>query len=93
MAKIIKHNGEIIDGIKPVNGTDFKLEELYQHVGCTIVQMLCVGDKIMWIDEEGKFNQPQNINHEATILLHLNGGLKNDYIAGNAFICEKHEVL
>ncbi len=94
MAKVIKHTGEVIEEVLPLNGRDFKLEELYQHVGCEFVQMVRIENGWqMWLDEEGKFNQPNNYNREATILLQEAGGLPGDYIAGDVFICEGDEVL
>lgn len=94
MGKIIKHTGEVLDGILPLNGRDFHLEELYTHTGCTCVQMVRISDgRIMWLDEEGKFNQPENYNKEATLLLQKAGGIPGDYIAGDVFICEGDEVL
>jgi len=95
MAKIIKWlNGEIEDSIVPKNGTDFKLDELTEHVGCISVQPIYLNDgSVMWIDENGKFFQPENYNAAATKLLVEAGGLPGDYIVGDAFICKNSEVL
>lgn len=55
---IIKVNGDIIP-VSPENGKDFKLSELYKHIGCDMVQ--CVPLKSLgtelWCDEEGMYKK------------------------------------
>lgn len=94
MAKIIKSDSTVKAGIIPKNGTDFTIEELREHAGAEMVQMLYVGsDELMWIDEYGKYNCPEKRNDLATEILHDNDGFQDDYIAGDAFICKRNEVL
>ncbi len=94
MATLIKKTGEKVE-VKPKNGTDFDLKELYELIGCEMVQCVPFGEgKSLWIDEEGKLvdNWQDNINHEATKeWIKLYGD--TDRIVGNALICEEGEVL
>ena len=93
MAMLIKASGEIIKNIDPANGNDFSLEELREHVSCEFVQMIYLkDDRIMWLDEYGKMKD-HVCNDTASLLLWEAGGGKTDYIAGDAFICKKGEVL
>lgn len=92
MAIKITPEGKIVPDIEPQNGTDFSLEELYQHVGCSCVQMITLyDDRIMWIDEEGKMKD-KPINTMATGMFYASGGVVGDYIVGTVFVCDNSQV-
>lgn len=54
MAHIIKTDGTIIE-VQPKNGTDFQLEELQAVVEGYIQIVRLDNDKVMVVNEEGKF--------------------------------------
>lgn len=92
MATLIHWTGteETVTPSNPKQG--FSLDELYKHIQTQMVEMVRLRDgRNMWIDEEGKFNQPDHVNEKATRLLQQAGGIPGDYIAGNALV-EKGEV-
>ena len=93
MAVLIKPNGNV-SVVKPANPEQgFTLDELYKLVECETVQMVnLLGNKTMWIDEEGKFREVHEVNEMATTMLHKAGGMPDDYIVGNALICDEGEV-
>lgn len=89
MAKIIKANGEEIE-TSPMNGNDFKLEELQSIVGGYIEIVWLPNGKIMVINEEGKLmNLPENVN--ATKIYHSTFGY-NDLIVGDVLLCDSNQV-
>lgn len=66
--------------IKPANGSDFTLEELYNLIGCDLIEVVSLdGDKIMIVDEEGLL-KGSRINHEASAICLA-------HIVGNAVFC------
>jgi hypothetical protein len=90
IAKVIAPDGTITD-VEPVNGSDFKIGELYTHTKSTIVQMIDMPDgRLMWMDEEGKLNGKEP-NPVATKLVEK-WLLPGDYIAGHALVCTKRMV-
>lgn len=91
MATLIKTDGTV-STVTPKNGTDYKLEELKRFVGGYIEIIYLTDDKIMVINEEGKFQCEPNLT--ATIIARRNYSIAgSDYIAGNALICLSKEVL
>lgn len=52
MAKLITPEGKVTE-VQPDNGTDFSLEEMRGHIGCSMIQ-ICEGKdgKILVFDEE-----------------------------------------
>jgi len=75
--------------VKPRNGTDFQLDELYKLIGCEVIEVVAVeGDRLLIIDEEGKL-KARPMNTQATILADLCG----DYIVGNALLVNGEEFL
>lgn len=85
-ATLLKVTGEIIE-ISPVNGTCFTLKEAQDLVHGYVQVIDMCPDKIMIVDEEGKFNSELNI--EATRLALSNRAIfPNDYIAGDAILCD-----
>lgn len=87
-------DGDIVE-IKPENGTDFKLAELYNHLDCDMIQVLPAPayhdvPMILIIDEEGKFKTDETgdipVNYSATVLV-KSFLFRGDFIAGRAIYC------
>lgn len=91
MAQLIKSNGEIID-ITPINGHDFKLEELQQYVGGLIEVLHMKHRRLMVCNEEGRiYGLP--VNHLATKILADDIGNQNILpMLGDIIICEDHQI-
>lgn len=92
-AKLLKASGEVLE-IEPKNGTDFKLDELYKHLQCRLVQIIHLnrGD-IMVVDDEGKLASNNVVNVNATMLAQENQAITSwDYIAGNAIVCNRKMI-
>jgi hypothetical protein len=72
--------------VSPSNGKDFKLQELYTHVGCDTVEMVPLPDgRIMWVDENGIRNaKPYNEAATKLVAKWLGSG---DFIKGRALVC------
>lgn len=92
-AKLLKVSGEVME-IEPKNGTDFKLDELYKHLQCSLVEVINFNqDDIMVVDEEGKWASNNVINVNATMLAQENQAITSwDYIVGNAIVCNRKMV-
>ena len=92
-AKLLKASGEAVE-IKPNNDKDFKLDELYKHLQCSLVDVLSLNqDDIMVVDEEGKWASNNVINVNATVLAQENQAITFwDYIAGNAIVCNRKMI-
>lgn len=70
MAILIRTDGSL-DNVFPINGTDFTLEELYEHLNCTcidIIRLLDNSDNILVIDDEGKLKKDFVVNKLATVM-------------------------
>ena len=92
MAELMKADGTS-EFIEPKNGTDFKLQELYDILNCSTIQTVYLADgKLMILDEDGKY-KPHHHNDLASILLAEAGGLSGDYIAGDALVCNRGDML
>ena len=94
MATLIKpqtpYQSSKID-INPNNGTDFTLEELYKHLECNMIEVVYFNDNtIMIVDEEGKL-QDKMINTDATYIFRKKRK-DNDFIVGNAIVCNVSEL-
>ena len=91
-AKLLKASGEVVE-IKPNNGKDFKLDELYKHLQCSLVDVISLNqDDIMVVDEEGKYTS-NVINVNATVLAQENQAITSwDYIAGNVIVCNRKMI-
>ena len=88
MATLYKTDGTFQE-ITPKNGTDFKLEELYELIGCELVEMIGLEEEMcMLTDEEGKIKR-QEINPEATDIWWKSYPYARNYdcIVGNAVVC------
>ena len=92
-AKLLKASGEVVE-IKPKNGTDFKLDELYKHLNCSLVEVISLNqDDIMVVDEEGKLKANNVINVNATMLAQENRAIVFwDYVVGDAIVCNKKMI-
>ena len=92
-AKLLKASGEVME-IEPKNGTDFKLDELYEHLQCSLVEVININqDDIMVVDEEGKLASNNVVNANATTLAQENQAIMFwDYIAGDAIVCNRKMV-
>jgi len=82
MAKLYKVDGTV-EEIKPKNGKDFKLQELYDLIGTDIIE--CVyfdrsGKELMIVDEAGWCRERPIENEEASKIARVP-------IAGNAVVC------
>ena len=92
-AKLLKVSGEVME-IEPKNGTDFKLDELYEHLKCSLVEVINLNqDDIMVVDEEGKWASNNVINVNATVLAQENRAIVFwDYVVGNAIVCNRKMI-
>lgn len=98
MAQLLRPDGTN-EEVQPADGKQFKLDELYKLVDCRMIEMVYLGgffkDKVMIIDEEGKFSNgghPKPANDQATVVFKSLPRLPGDYIAGNALVCSLKEV-
>ena len=91
-AKLLKVSGEVME-IEPKNGTDFKLDELYKYLQCSLVEVINLNqDDIMVVDEEGKYTS-NVVNVNATVLAQENQAITSwDYIAGDAIVCNRKMI-
>lgn len=66
-----------ITGIKPKDGTDFQLEELYRLLDCSIIELVetFTGD-LMVIDGDGKEVKPKNVRATEMVPFATVGELK-----------------
>ena len=92
-AKLLKASGEVVE-IKPKNGTDFKLDELYKHLQCSLVEVINLNqDDIMVVDDEGKLKANTVINVNATVLAQENRAIVFwDYVVGDVIVCNRKMV-
>ena len=93
IAKLLKASGEVME-IEPKKGTDFKLDELYKHLQCSLVEVINLNqDDIMVVDDEGKLASNNVINVNATRLAQENQAIIFwDYIVGNAIVCNRKMI-
>ena len=94
MATLIDANG-IGKQVFPRNRSKgFTLEELRLLTSSVTVQMIEIGEgSMMWMDEDGKYHQPQlTRNARATALLHSAGGAPDDFVVGTVLITNPGEI-
>lgn len=95
MAKLFKTSGEIVD-IAPENAKKrFSLEELYQHIGCSLIDAQCMENKDkeeLWFiaDDEGLLRNEPELNRKATAFVRAFSGF-NWTLFGNVVICNGNE--
>ena len=93
-AKLLKASGEVME-IEPKNGTDFKLDELYKHLNCSLVEVINLNQNdIMVVDDEGKLKSNNVVNVNATMLFQESQEITTfwEYIAGDAIVCNRKMV-
>ena len=93
MAKLYRTDGTAQD-ITPKNGKDFQLKELYEALGCELVEAIRIptAGKIVIIDEEGKLNG-KDINGDMTYYLRYHSVIASwDFIVGDAIMCDSDEL-
>lgn len=72
MAELITIDNKVKE-VFPRNGKHFELQEMYELIGCSIIEIVYLHDnRPMVIDEEGSFKGPENINTLATRLYKKN---------------------
>lgn len=77
--------------VKPENGTDFTLEELYKYLECDMIEVIYFNDNtIMIIDEMGKIKE-KYYNNQATYIFR-DKRKTQDFIVGNAIVCDISEL-
>lgn len=67
------------ENIQPANGTDFKIEEIYNLLGCDMVELINIADPAMIMigDEEARCKNDYLINREATRIFRESNGIPN----------------
>lgn len=92
-AKLLKASGEVME-IEPKNGTNFTLDELYEHLNCSLVEVINLNqDDIMVVDEEGKWASNKGVNLNATKCAQENQAITSwDYIVGDAIVCNRKMI-
>lgn len=64
--------------IRPENGTNFQLEELYRLLGCNTVDLVRLGNgRILVIDDEGALNPNRIRNNRATSIYREAFGIRD----------------
>lgn len=66
--------------IVPTNGSDFSLEELYTVLGCKMIEVVPVGQRILIADEEGLLVAKQ-LNRTASMIAGM-------AIVGDVVLCD-----
>ena len=92
-ALLIRANGEATF-ITPKNGKDFKLDELYKHIGCDCIEIvypMSGENNIIILDEEGKLKN-KRINVAATELWFNDNTEPFDFIVGDVIFCRTEMV-
>lgn len=91
MAHLYRTSGKI-DEVSPKNGNTFELDELYWLLDCELIEVVTLGRQIMIIDEEGKYSS-KAVNKEATRIAIGNYAIRcDDFIVGDAIVCESNEL-
>lgn len=91
MAKLLKAKECSVVDVEPKNGTDFTYEELRRFVGGYIEIIPLNKKQIMVVNEEGKVcGLPYNLL--ATETLQLAFQPCNDFVVGDALICDTKQV-
>src|SRR4029453_11773280 len=88
LPKLLKTDGTT-SVIVPENGCDFQCKQLYEAIGCDLIEVVDLRDgTILIIDEEGKLKQDGEVNFLASFLAIKNKAIhEGDVIVGNAVLC------
>ena len=86
----------IVTEIEPENGKDFQLDELYDLLGVSIVEMVFLPENlVMIVDEEGALNDDRKLNLKATELV-TNAATKlgrmGTLIFGNVAVINQNQI-
>lgn len=86
----------IVDNIAPRNGVDFKLNEMYNLMGCDIVEHVYLpNNKLLIVDEEGMYRIPLEVNWMATRILSevaISAGHSPSFIFGDVLLVNSEQV-
>lgn len=90
MAKLYKCDGTVKD-VEPKNKKDgFGLQELYNLIGCRLVELVYLpNDEIIIVDEEGLVNNSE-LNVKITQIARQKSGYQYT-LFGNAILCKSEE--
>jgi hypothetical protein len=90
MAKLYKCDGTVKD-VEPKNKKDgFGLQELYNLIGCRLVELVYLpNDEIIIVDEEGLVNDSE-LNFKITQIARQKSGYQYT-LFGNAILCKSEE--
>lgn len=90
MAKLYKCDGTVKD-VEPKNKKDgFELQELYNLIGCRLVELVYLpNDEIIIVDEEGLVNDSE-LNVKITQIARQKSGYQYT-LFGNAILCKSEE--
>jgi hypothetical protein len=90
MAKLYKCDGTVKD-VEPKNKKDgFGLQELYNLIGCRLVELVYLpNDEIIIVDEEGLINNSE-LNIKITQIARQKSGYQYT-LFGNAVLCKSEE--
>lgn len=88
MALLVKTDGSEQE-VHPADGKTFTLEELQHFVG-GYIQMIYVGSREMYLNEDGKMLRLP-LNERATRLAVMAGIADRDYVVGNVIIGDPKE--
>lgn len=91
MATIFHTDGSR-EKVSPANGSDFRLEEMQRMVGGIIEIVYFDDNTVMVVNEEGKLlGLPLNMDATAVFRAHYPDS--EDYIVGNALVCDYEQIL
>ena len=91
MAKLIKTDGTVTT-VTPVNGSDFKAEEIHNLIGGHFEMIPLDNNACMLVDDNGKISGKE-YNFDATqVAKERATDPFSDYVAGDALVCEEGEV-
>jgi hypothetical protein len=84
-AWILRANGRHERAV-PANGTDFQLREIYDLIGCQLIEVVRVPGShfILVVDEEGKMHEPMKPDNPLATVFAQNS---DDVIVGDALLC------
>ena len=86
----------IVTEIEPENGKDFQLDELYDLLGVSIVEMVFLPENlVMIVDEEGALNDDRKLNLKATELVTNAAtrlGRMGTLIFGNVAVINQNQI-
>lgn len=93
-AYLIKADGTEPIEIAPKNGADFQLKELYEHLGCSCIDILTLPyQRRIIVDDEGMLKDSPTINKNATLM--MSAFTKSPYpyvIVGDVILCNTDQV-